>query len=160
VPASTAAAVDDLFPTMLPSAIQELIDLFEHLPEPERRENLIDIAETAISHTRQPHVKYEIEDVRKDQECSDTVGIFVRRDESGCLYFAVELGPKVQTLTRAMTAILCRGLNGCTSEEVLHVPQDFVPRIIGAELVRMRSQTIYYVLNRIKEAVGKLASSA
>jgi len=146
--------------TMFPPALQELIDLFEHLPEPERRENLIDIAVTAISHTRQAGVDYEIEDVRKDQECSDTVGVYVRRDDSGRVFFAIELGPKVQTLTRAMTAILCRGLNGCTPEQILNVPQNFVPRIIGADLVRLRSQTVYYVLNRMKEAVHKLASGA
>jgi|JI8StandDraft_1071087.scaffolds.fasta_scaffold377026_2 cysteine desulfuration protein SufE len=145
---------------MFPSALQELIDLFEHLPEPERRENLIDIAETAISHTRQAGVDYEIADVRKDQECSDTVGVYVRRDDSGQVFFAIELGPKVQTLTRAMTAILCRGLNGSTPDQILHVPQDFVPRIIGADLVRLRSQTVYYVLNRMKQAVGKLMPAA
>ena len=59
-----------------------------------------------------------------------------------------------------MTAILCRGLNGCTPEQVLQVPQDFVPRIIGADLVRLRSQTVYYVLNRMKEAVYKLESAS
>jgi len=145
---------------MLSPALQELIDFFEHLPEPEKRENLIDMAESASSHTRQAGVNYEIEDVRKDQECSDTVGVYVRRDESGRVFFAIELGPKVQTLTRAMTAILCRGLNGCQPEQILSVSQDFVPRIIGAELVRLRSQTVYYVLNRMKEAVHKLSCGA
>ena len=29
-------------------------------------------------------------------------------------------------------------------------PSDFVTRIVGAELVRIRSQTTYYVLSRIK----------
>src|SRR2546423_8524270 len=60
------------------------------------------------------------------------------------------LGPEVQTLTRAMTAILCKGLDGRTPQEVLELPSDFVTRILGAELVRVRSQTIYYVLSRIK----------
>jgi cysteine desulfuration protein SufE len=145
---------------MYPAALQELIDLFEHLPEPERRENLIDLAETSAHHARQPELKYDLEDVRKDQECSDAVGIFVRRDDAGRLHFAIELGPKVQTLTRAMTALLCRGLNGCTPEVILQIQPDFVPRIIGADLVRLRSQTVYYVLNRMKEAVGKLMPTA
>jgi cysteine desulfuration protein SufE len=52
-----------------------------------------------------------------------------------------------------MTAILCRGLDGSTPEEIMAVPADFVPRIIGAELVRLRSQTVYYVLSRMKTAV-------
>jgi cysteine desulfuration protein SufE len=60
------------------------------------------------------------------------------------------LGPEVQTLTRAMTAILCKSLEGCTPQEIVDLPSDFVTRIVGAELVRIRSQTIYYVLSRIK----------
>jgi cysteine desulfuration protein SufE len=60
------------------------------------------------------------------------------------------LGPEVQTLTRAMTSILCKGLDGATPQEILDLPSDFVTRIVGAELVRVRSQTTYYVLTRIK----------
>ncbi len=139
----------------MPPVLQEIIDFFEHLPEPERRENLIDIAETSSAFTKKAGQTYLIEDVRKDQECSDTVGVFLQLDLVGRVHFAIELGPKVQTLTRAMTAILCRGLNGCTADEILAVPSDFVPRIIGADLVRLRSQTVYYVLNRMKQAVEK-----
>jgi cysteine desulfuration protein SufE len=62
----------------------------------------------------------------------------------------------VQTLTKAMATILCRGLNGSTLTEVLAVPQDFVPRIVGADLVRLRSQTVYYVLSRMKQVAQAL----
>ena len=139
----------------MPPALQELIDFFEHLPEPERRDNLISMADTVDSHAPQENLTYEVAEVRKDPECSDTVGIFIHRDIGGRVRFAVTLGPKVQTLTRALAAILCRGLNGSTVEEVLTVPPDFIPRIVGANLVRLRSQTVYYVLNRMKEAAGK-----
>ena len=60
------------------------------------------------------------------------------------------LGPEVQTLTRAMTAILCKGLDGSTPQQILDLPSDFVTRVVGTELVRLRSQTVYYVLTRIK----------
>ena len=50
----------------------------------------------------------------------------------------------------AMTAILCKGLDGSTPQEILDLPSDFVTRIVGTELVRVRSQTVYYVLTRIK----------
>ena len=60
------------------------------------------------------------------------------------------LGPEVQTLTRSMTAILCKGLEGATPHEILDMPSDFVTRVVGSELVRLRSQTVYYVLTRIK----------
>jgi len=49
-----------------------------------------------------------------------------------------------------MTAMLCKGLEGSTPQEILDLPSDFVTRIVGTELVRIRSQTVYYVLTRIK----------
>jgi cysteine desulfuration protein SufE len=136
-----------------PAALLDIIELFEHLPEPERRENLINYSDAAARCGRREGENYQIEDVRKDEECTDTVGVFLRIDEQGQAHFAIELGPMVQTLTKAMTAILCQGLNGSTPEAILAVPADFVPRIIGAELVRLRSHTVYYVLSRMKTAV-------
>ena len=144
----------------LPAALDELVTFFEALPEAERRENLIDLAASVAAHAPRPGETFDLEDVRKDAECTDTVGVHVRLEEGGRVRFAISLGPKVQTLTRALTTLLCRGLNGSTLQEVLAVPQDFVPRIIGAELVRLRSQTVYYVLNRMKEAARVLAADA
>ena len=69
---------------------------------------------------------------------------------TGRAHLRMTLGPEVQTLTRAMTSILCKGLDGATPQEILDLPEDFVTRIVGAELVRVRSQTTYYVLTRIK----------
>ncbi|MCB1228503.1 MAG: SufE family protein [Verrucomicrobiales bacterium] len=138
-----------------PSALQELIDFFEGLSEGERRENLIGLAENASSFRPEPGESFDLTDVRKDQGCTDTVGLFLRVEAGGRVHFAVELGPKVQTLTRAMTTLLCRGLNGATLEEVLEISPDFVPRLIGEELVRLRSQTVYYVLSRMKQAAAE-----
>lgn len=142
-----------------PDQLGELIDFFESLPESERRENLIDLAEAASVYQPQQGEVFHLEDVRHDAECTDTVGVHVRRETGGHIRFAISLGPEVQTLTRAMTTILCRGLNGCTPKQILDVSPDFVPRIIGAKLVRLRSQTVYYVLERLKEAVSKLAAA-
>lgn len=137
---------------MYPEPLSDLIDLFEHLPEQERRENLVVMADSSKRYEPREGEVFDLEDVRKDEECTDTVGIFLRVDEDERLHFAVTLGPLVQTLTKAMTSILCRGLNGAKPQEVLEIPADFVPRIIGAELVRLRSQTVYYVLSRMKTA--------
>jgi cysteine desulfuration protein SufE len=139
-----------------PAPLQELIELFEYLPEAERRESLINYADASKSCGPKEGDVFDLEDVRKDEECTDTVGVFLRAEEGDRAHFAIELGPKVQTLTKAMTAILCRSLNGAPMKEVLEVPADFVPRIIGAELVRLRSQTVYYVLSRMKTAVKML----
>ena len=145
--------VDGLFlPMSYPRPLHDLIEFFEPLPEPERRENLIHFSEAAAACVRREGEVYDLEDVRKDEECTDTVGVFLRVDAQERVHFAIELGPKVQTLTRALTAILCQGLNGSTLGQVMAAPADFIPRIIGADLVRLRSQTVYYVLNRMKTA--------
>ncbi len=141
---------------MYPPALNDLIDLFEHLPEQERRENLIVMSDAAKRQEPKEGEAFDLEDVRKDEECTDTVGVFLRTEDGDKAHFAITLGPKVQTLTKAMTSILCRGLNGAPLRDVLDVPADFVPRIVGAELVRLRSQTVYYVLSRMKTAVKML----
>lgn len=143
-----------------PAALDELITFFESLPEGERRENLIDLAAAAATYAPKAGEKFDLEDVRHDAECTDTVGVHARLDQGCHVHFAISLGPKVQTLTKAMATILCRGLNGSTLSEVLAVPQDFVPRIIGADLVRLRSQTVYYVLGRMKQAAQALQKVA
>ncbi|WP_395743838.1 SufE family protein [Prosthecobacter sp.] len=143
-----------------PAALGELISFFESLPEGERRDNLIDLAAAAPGYAPKEGEAFALEDVRHDAECTDTVGVHARLHHGSHVHFAVSLGPRVQTLTKAMTTILCRGLNGCTLAEVLAVPPDFVPRIVGADLVRLRSQTVYYVLGRMKEAARKLAAAA
>jgi cysteine desulfuration protein SufE len=141
---------------MYPPALSDLIEFFEPLPEQERRENLVVMADSAKKQEPRDGETFDLEDVRKDEECTDTVGIFLRADADDRAHFAVTLGPKVQTLTRAMATILCRGLDGTSLRDILEVPADFVPRIVGAELVRLRSQTVYYVLSRMKTAVKML----
>lgn len=149
---------------MYPPALQELIDLFAALPETERREMLINLAETAPLYAPAEGETFDLEDIRKDEECTDTVGVFLTAKDDGTIRYKISLGPQVQTLTRAMTSILCQGLNGSTAAQVLEVPADFVPKIVGAELVRLRSQTVYYVLTRMKSAakvhLNRLRSAA
>ena len=138
---------------MLPPKLTEIIEFFEHLPDDEKRENLIAYADQAESCAPRSGDAFDLEDTRKDEECTDTVGVFMRVEQpSRAAHFAISLGNQVQTLTRAMTAILCKGLDGASPEAVLDVPQDFVPKIVGGQLVRVRSQTVYYILTRMKSA--------
>ena len=116
------------------------------MPEVERRETLVAYADSAPKQEPRPNEKFDLEDVRKDEECADKVGVYLQVDDEGRAHLRMTLGPEVQTLTRAMTSILCKGLDGATPQEILDLPQDFVTRIVGAELVRVRSQTTYYVL--------------
>jgi cysteine desulfuration protein SufE len=138
--------------SVYPPKLQAIVDLFQMLPEEEKRENLIAYSEQAKSQGPREGETFDLEDVRKDEECTDTVGVFLRVDPEEHAHFRVTLGPQVQTLTKAMTSILCRGLEGSTPAEILEVPADFVPKIVGGQLVRIRSQTVYYILTRMKSA--------
>ena len=138
--------------TAYPARLADIIHLFESLPEEEKRENLIAYSEQSTKHEPKPGETFDLEDVRKDEECTDTVGVFMKVDPDRRAHFRITLGPQVQTLTKAMTSILCRGLDSSTLEEILELPSDFVPRIVGGNLVRIRSQTVYYILTRMKSA--------
>ena len=135
---------------MYPPKLNNIISLFESLPEVERRETLVSYADAAPKQEPKPGEQFDLEDVRKDEECADTVGVYLHVDDAGKAHFRMTLGPEVQTLTRAMAAILCKGLDGATPQEVLDLPSDFVTRIVGEQLVRVRSQTTYYILTRMK----------
>jgi len=136
-----------------PAKLEAIISLFEGLPDPEKRETLIAYSDQARAQEPVEGESFDLEDIRKDEECTDTVAVFLRIDAAGGAHFRVTLGPQVQTLTKAMSSILCKGLDGITPEEILEIPADFVPRIVGAELVRLRSQTVYYLLTRMKGVV-------
>ena len=135
---------------MYPPNLQEIVGLFAALSDEEKRENLIAYADHAPHCAPRTGETFDLEDVRKDEECTDTVGVFLKVSPDRRAHFRVSLGPHVQTLTKAMTAILCKGLDGAQPEEIMEVPQDFVPRIVGGQLVRLRSQTVYYILTRLK----------
>jgi cysteine desulfuration protein SufE len=134
-----------------PPNLSKIVDFFDALSGDEKRENLIAYADSAPACSPKAGERFDLEDVRKDEECTDTVGVFLRVDSATrAAHFRITLGPHVQTLTKAMTAILCKGLDGATPEQIMEVEQDFVPRIVGGQLVRVRSQTVYYILTRIR----------
>jgi len=136
-----------------PPKLSAIIELFSGLSDAEKRETLISYADQARSQEPKEGESFALEDIRKDEECTDTVAVFLRLDDEGKAHFRVTLGPQVQTLTRAMSSILCKGLDGIAPTEVLEIPSDFVPKIVGAELVRVRSQTVYYLLTRMKSVI-------
>ena len=138
-----------------PPALSKIVAFFESLNEAEKRENLIALAEQAKRHAPRRDEVFDFEEVRKDAECADTVGVFLRVDREGRATFRVTLGPEVQTLTRAMATILCKGLNGSRLEEIAALPTDFVEKIVGRVLIRIRSQTVFYVLTRMKRGCRK-----
>jgi cysteine desulfuration protein SufE len=149
---------DDPPASTYPPKLAAIIGLFESLPEEEKRENLIAYSEQAKKHEPRVGETFDLEDLRKDEECTDTVGVYLKLDAEQHAHFRVTLGPQVQTLTKAMTSILCKGLDGLRLDSILELPADFVPKIVGGNLVRIRSQTVYYILTRIKSACKVLLS--
>lgn len=133
-----------------PPKLGAIISLFEGLSDAEKRETLISYADRSRLQEPAEGETFDIEDVRKDEECTDTVAVFLRILPDGGVHFRITLGPQVQTLTKAMSSILCKGLEGLSPEQILEIPADFVPKIVGADLVRARSQTVYYLLTRMK----------
>lgn len=139
--------------TPLPPQLEEIIGFFEMLPDDEKRRALISYADQLPKHAPPEGAEMALVDVRRDQECLDTVGIFLQLDAAERARFFVTVGDEVQTLTRAMAAILCEGLAGMAVRDVPGLPATFVPRIVGQQLFRQRSQTVYYILTRMKAAV-------
>jgi cysteine desulfuration protein SufE len=52
-----------------------------------------------------------------------------------------------------LAAILCRGFQGASAPEILDTDPQFVAEIVGGNLVRLRSRTVFYMLGRMKESV-------
>src|ERR1700730_17603881 len=96
---------EDASESHYPPKLAAIIHLFESLPEEEKRENLIAYSEQAGKHEPKDGESFDLEDVRKDEECTDSVGVFLRLDEEKHAHFRITLGPQVQTLTKAMTSI-------------------------------------------------------
>src|ERR1700746_3361627 len=107
-----------------PAKLGKIINLFQSLPEDDRRETLVSYADNAKNQEARAREKFDLADVRKDKECMDTVGVYLHVDKNSKAHIRMTLGPEVQTLTRSMTAILCKGLEGSTPQEILDIPSD------------------------------------
>src|SRR6202521_5641851 len=92
--------------SVYPDGLQKIVGLFESLPEQEKRDALISYADQARKWEPRPGETFNLEDIRKDEECTDTVGVFLKVSDDERATFRVTLGPQVQTLTRAMPSIL------------------------------------------------------
>jgi cysteine desulfuration protein SufE len=142
-------------PRTVPPALQSIAALFEKCSESERRELLLHYAATAGRFAPRPDESFDVSDLRHDPECADKVGIHLRMVDGSC-HFRIAPGPEVQTLTRALAAILCEGLEGARPDEVLSLPDAFPEEIAGSTLTRLRFRTVPYILHRMKEAVSGL----
>ena len=55
-------------------------------------------------------------------------------------------------MTRSLLALLCQGLDGAPLSAITELDQTSIARIIGPELMELRSLTAIYVLQRFHEA--------
>ena len=138
-----------------PQNLVKIINFFESLPDDEKRENLLSYANRSKAWEPNPDLIYDLKDIRKDEECTDTVGIYLKMNQ-GKVFFNISMGPKVQTLTRALASILCEALKGATIEQVLAVKDECISQIVGQKLVQLRSQTVYYLIQRMRSAVSSI----
>jgi cysteine desulfuration protein SufE len=145
--------------TMSLETLESTVKLFEHLPKETKIQGLISLADSLPKFAPKEDEVWDVEDVRKDHECLDVVGLFVKRDGNG-VKLAATVGHEVTTLTRALTTLFVENLTGETVEHILGVQQDIIPRVVGEALMRQRSNTAYYTLRRIKEAVRALEKPA
>src|SRR5207237_10327789 len=97
---------------MYPPKLNNIINLFESLPEEERRETLASYADNARKQEPRGGEQFDLQDIGKDEECADTVGVYLHVDENGNAHIGITLGPAAQTLTRPMPEILGNGLQG------------------------------------------------
>src|SRR5437868_13819534 len=100
--------------TGYPAKLNKIIHLFEILPEEERRETLVSYADAAKKQEPRAGEQFDLQDIRKDEECADTVGVYLHVDGEGKAHLRVTLGPEVQDLTRGMNASLWKGVHGST----------------------------------------------
>jgi cysteine desulfuration protein SufE len=138
-----------------PKKLRKIIDFFESLTENEKRENLLSYANKSKVWEPVPGQDYDLDDIRNDEQCLDTVGIHLKIIQKN-VFFNISMGPKVQTLTRALASILCEALEGASIEQVLALEDECISQIVGEKLVRLRSQTIYYLIQRMRSAVSNI----
>src|SRR5690606_16955642 len=97
------------------------------LPPAEIRASLISYAQRVDGFRPPEGMEMDLTSVRKDAECEDTVGVFLKFNDQGQVRFYIETGPNVQTLTKALACILCEGLSGEMPQTIMELPADFVP---------------------------------
>lgn len=139
----------------LPAALAEIRDDFLSLEDPERLQLLLE-------HSRElpelPEALRGRDDLFEQVlECQAPVFIAIAVDDQGFHLYAT--APAEAPTTRGFAAILVRGLEGLSADEVLAIPDDF-PQTLGlgraVSLLRLRGMT--GMLARTKRLLRELAA--
>lgn len=128
----------------------DLISLHRALSDTENIDLLIHYCRVH-AFIKDPAALYEINDKRKDRECLDYVGLHINRNEIFEISFT--FGPQIQCITLAGAHILGTLLNGTlySSIDIALLNSELFNEIFRFTPAQRRSQTAYYVLDRIKK---------
>lgn len=137
------------------ASLEQTVEELQALPRDAQITNLIKLAGGLANFAPDSSQRWEVEDVRQDLECADTVGLYVRRSATG-VRLAAEVGSEVTTLTKALTALMVQHLDGETPTAIASVTPSQLSGIVPESLLRQRQNTVNYALQRLQDAVGKL----
>ena len=138
----------------LPGQVQELIEDFDAVPEPDKLQLLLEFSRSlpALPARLGEHPE-ELEQVT---ECQSPLFLTVELDGSGAdapvaLFFSA---PAEAPTTRGFASILHEGLNGLPASQVLDVPDDLPERFGLTKLVSpLRMRGMSAMLGRIKRQI-------
>jgi cysteine desulfuration protein SufE len=106
----------------LPKKLQEIVDDFAGMSREEKLETLIAYAESF------PPLPNRFENARDKMEavpeCMTPVFLIGEHEPDGGIIFYADIPPQSPTV-RGLASIVINGLNGCTAEEIISVPEDF-----------------------------------
>jgi cysteine desulfuration protein SufE len=137
----------------IPPKLQEIVDDFAGMTREEKLETLIAYAESF------PPLPDWLKDERAKMEavpeCMTPVFLFSEKQPDGGIHFHFDIPPQSPTV-RGLAAILTNGLNGCTVEEILTVPADFlVPMNLQEAVSQQRIHGFTGVLAHMKHEAMK-----
>lgn len=142
----------------LPTALAEIAEDFNALPEPQRLELLLEFSDNL------PELPERYQDAELEQviECQSPVFLTVEvADDADHTVGVFITAPPEAPTTRGFAGVLVEGLNGLPAKEVLKTPDDY-PSTIGlaraVSPLRLRGMTA--MLGRIKNRVRKELADA
>jgi cysteine desulfuration protein SufE len=141
-------------PEQIPAKLQEIIDDFQALSEPERLELLLEFSESLPDLPARLAEHPEL--LEQVVECQSPLFLTVERAESGLAEIFFSAPPEAPT-TRGFASVLHEGLEGLSDEEILAVPDD-MPQQLGLQraITPLRLRGMTAMLGRIKRAVRDL----
>ncbi|WP_026552156.1 SufE family protein [Arthrobacter sp. H20] len=139
--------------TTLPAKLDEIVEDFQALDEPDRLQLLLEFSRGLPELPR--HLQEHPELLEQVVECQTPLFLSVEIDDSAerivSLYFSA---PPEAPTTRGFAGVLQEGLDGLPSAEILAVPDDVPDRLgLTRAITPLRMRGMTAMLGRIKRTV-------